>query len=352
MNISYPTINIDNKGSFYITFYINKTRHRLYSSKKIGGNIHPNKFKGDKRINMANLLAAEVFTHFNKGGKFTENGKKKTLTQINYLAAALENKKRQNYSKHYIKLLDRIYSGIEQKSDGKIITSKHVNSYLQQYTNPTSFNTVKKHLNALLEGAYAAGMTPRINYDNKSKKTLAKLHKPFDNLTVVLDELEGYNFNLYLCCLLTYGCLLRPHREIRLLTWGDFSESMSFINLSGYQNKSGRNRIVPVPNYIRKYLKGGLNKANIFSNSLKPFNEDYFKSLWTKYKTQSKLIQPYQTLYSFRHTGAINLFKKTGSIIKLQKALGHSSINVSLTYLRGLQISELSEADMPSVSEC
>jgi len=29
--------------------------------------------------------------------------------------------------------------------------------------------------------------------------------------------------------------------------------------------------------------------------------------------------------------------------------MGHSSINVSLTYLRGLEIAELKEADMPRV---
>jgi len=30
--------------------------------------------------------------------------------------------------------------------------------------------------------------------------------------------------------------------------------------------------------------------------------------------------------------------------------MGHSSINVSLTYLRGLEIAELKEVDMPMVS--
>ena len=29
--------------------------------------------------------------------------------------------------------------------------------------------------------------------------------------------------------------------------------------------------------------------------------------------------------------------------------MGHSSINVSLTYLRGLEVSELKEEDMPKV---
>jgi integrase len=56
------------------------------------------------------------------------------------------------------------------------------------------------------------------------------------------------------------------------------------------------------------------------------------------------------TLYSFRHSGAIEIFKRTGSLTKLQKAMGHSSLNVSLTYLRGLEIVELKEEDMPIFS--
>jgi hypothetical protein len=49
------------------------------------------------------------------------------------------------------------------------------------------------------------------------------------------------------------------------------------------------------------------------------------------------------------HSGAIDIFKRTGSITKLQKAMGHSSINVSLTYLRGLEVAELKEEDMPGL---
>ena len=64
---------------------------------------------------------------------------------------------------------------------------------------------------------------------------------------------------------------------------------------------------------------------------------------------QSNLIEQGQTLYLFRHTGAIEIYKRTGSITKLQKAMGHSSINVSLTHLRGLEIPELTEVDMSVV---
>ena len=183
----------------------------------------------------------------------------------------------------------------------------------------------------------------------KSKKAKASLHKPITNVKLLLNEIKDYNRNLSLCCLLTYGCLLRPHREIRELTWGDFTSELSYIKLSGGRNKSGRNRIVPVPSYIREIIVRGESSNNIFTSSTKPPNPDYFKTLWSRFKKVSKLIGQDQTLYSFRHSGAIDIFKRTGSITKLQKAMGHSSINVSLTYLRGLEIPELTEDDMPVV---
>jgi integrase len=148
---------------------------------------------------------------------------------------------------------------------------------------------------------------------------------------------------------MTYGCLLRPHREIRELTWGDFSDDLKHINLSGHRNKSGRNRIVPVPTYIREILVKGEPNNNIFSNKPNPLNQDYFKTLWSRFKRQSNTLEQGQTLYSFRHSGAIEIFKRTGSLTKLQKAMGHSSLNVSLTYLRGLEVAELKEEDMPMV---
>ena len=113
--------------------------------------------------------------------------------------------------------------------------------------------------------------------------------------------------------------------------------------------KIEKNRIVPVPIYIRELLVKGQPHHNIFTNTIRPLNEVYFKTLWSRFKRVSKLLEQDQILYSFRHSGAIEIFKRTGSITKLQKAMGHSSINVSLTYLRGLEIAELKEADMPIV---
>ena len=86
----------------------------------------------------------------------------------------------------------------------------------------------------------------------------------------------------------------------------------------------------------------------MFSNATQSYNKGYFSLLWRRFKRLNPVIGSI-TIYSFRHSGAIEIFKRTGSITKLQKAMGHSSINVSLTYLRGLEIPDLKEEDMPVV---
>ena len=229
------------------------------------------------------------------------------------------------------------------------MTSKEVLSLLDTYSSNTSKNTVIRHLKALVSEAISLGMTSNPLDGIKSSKSKAKLHKPIANVGALLEEIRLYNYDLFKCCLLTYGCLLRPHQEIRLLTWGDFSDDLSYIHLSGSRNKSGKNRSVPVSQQIRCHLTKGESRHNIFSGSQKPYNESYFKGIWKRFKSISKLLEQDQTLYSFRHSGAIDIFKRTSSLTKLQKAMGHSSLAVSLTYLRGLEVSELKESDMPLI---
>jgi integrase len=217
-----------------------------------------------------------------------------------------------------------------------------------KYNNSTSFNTIRRHLNVLVNHLYDNGF-PIEKSSLKPRKQTEKLHKPIPNIAEVLQLLKDYNYNLYLCCLFTYGCLLRPHREVRLLKWQDFGEDLSYVSVDGSRVKSKRNRVMPVPDYIRKELVRGSANDNIFSNTPIEFNEDYFKTLWSRFKKKCPEIGKHTTIYSFRHSGAIEIFKRTGSLHKLQRAMGHSSLNVSLTYLRGLEVAELKVEDMPMV---
>jgi integrase len=88
---------------------------------------------------------------------------------------------------------------------------------------------------------------------------------------------------------------------------------------------------------------------NLLSQSIKPFNRDYLSVLWGRYKKQTTVLRAGVTLYSFRHTGAIKVFEKTGSLLKLQQVMGHSDMKVSLTYLRGLEVKQLDVEDLPEL---
>ena len=349
MSVKYPKIKSDNKQRYYVVFYQNSKRYRLFNGKKINCNLYPNSYPISKRYERAQLLAAEVFKFMTSGLSVEEPIKAYNKSGAVYLSMALDAKLCGDYSDKYKEMLRFVYNGFVPYLQGENITSKDIKSYLSQYLSGVSYNTLKRHLNVLINEARSLGMSSNPMEGFKAKKTKAKLHKPYKEIGAILSELKPYNHNLYLCCLLTYGCLLRPHREIRELKWSDFSDDLSYIHLSGQRNKSGRNRIVPVPTYIRDILVKGEPHHNIFSGKRQPLNQDYFKTIWGRFKRVSKLLEQDQTLYSFRHSGAIEIFKRTGSLTKLQKAMGHSSINVSLTYLRGLEVAELTESDMPMV---
>jgi len=353
MKVMYPKVKVDSKSRTYVEFYQNNKRYRFFNGSKINSEIHPNTYPISKRIEIGNLLASEVYQFLISGLTLEQlkvsNLIKPNMTDKDYLTVALNNKLKENYTKKYKEMLQFIFNKLIKELKESPIQPLHIERVLDKYNSESSYNTYRLRLCSLINEARKIGMTSNPMQGIKSKRANAQMHKPFSNINKILEDIKAYNKQLYLCCLMTYGCLLRPHREIRELTWSDFSDDLKYIHLSGNRNKSGRNRIVPVPTYVRVILLKGEPYHNIFSGTPQPLNQDYFKTLWSRFKRQSNTLEQGQTLYSFRHSGAIEIFKRTGSITKLQKAMGHSSINVSLTYLRGLELPELKEEDMPMV---
>lgn len=353
MSIAYPQVYKDSKNRVFVSFYINNKRYRLYNGKRIGSTISPNTFPMNQRYSIGNLLAAEVYKHISTGGEIKPLHiyKKNTinLSDADIINQVLEEKLNQDLSNSYKNTLKFIGRNFIEIIGNQKVHQDHVKKMLGNYQSNTSYNTVKKHLAVLLNEADKLGLSSNPITLFKAKKSKAILNKPFENVEEILDDIFNFNRKLHLCCLLTYGCLLRPHREIRELKWSDFSSDLSQISLSGSRNKSGKNRIVPVPKFVVENLDKREIHHNIFSNQTSPYNPCYFKTLWTKYKKESKLLDDNQTLYSFRHTGAVNVFRKTESLIKLKQVMGHSSIAVTITYLRGLGVVELNEDDMPSI---
>jgi integrase len=102
-------------------------------------------------------------------------------------------------------------------------------------------------------------------------------------------------------------------------------------------------RVVYVPDYVKHELEQLLTSLkstdNIFSKDFQPYNEAYFNTAWTRaWKKMHELgiVEKSHTIYSFRHTAAVDVYRRTKDVNLLKSLLGHSSILVTLKYLRGL----------------
>lgn len=135
----------------------------------------------------------------------------------------------QGISRHYKNQLKYSLSVLAKNCINGKVGRSSIGKTLGYFTNPTSYNTVRRGLVVLFNTANQMGWDKNPIKGFKNRRAQAKLNKPIENVSVLLNEIKAYNKNLYLCCLLTYGCLLRPHREIRGLTWGDFSDDLSTI---------------------------------------------------------------------------------------------------------------------------
>lgn len=352
MEFIAPKITKDQKGNYSLVFYVQGKRFRVANGKRFGLNINPNKVEPDQRLIKAQELQFRIHQALQEGWgqqPHSEMSFRQAALQFN-----LSNSVKPTYKEAFNRTLDRLHNFLKDKAMGNLKLSQvrpaHCLQFLQSKPiTPASFNNERKHLSSLLSHYLVPLQLPNPMRGIKPLKEAPTLHKPFEDVGAVLDDIKAYNQNLFTCCLLTYGCLLRPHQEIRQLQWGDFSADLTHISLEGKRNKSGRHRIVPVPSYVRNYLKVGPTEVNIFSGVEAPFNEDYFKTLWGKYKRLSTLLGPQQTLYSFRHSGAIEIYKRTGSLQVLQQAMGHASLAVTLGYLRNLDLPVLTQDMMPSL---
>ena len=136
--------------------------------------------------------------------------------------------------------------------------------------------------------------------------------------------------------------MLRPHAEVRRLKGGHFRNYYSEIVLDGIENKSRRVRVVHVPEFVQEAISGRLpllDNQNLFSLSEKEFNYGYFNTIWDRLKPDMiklGLLKKNQTIYSFRHTAAIQIYKKSKDVSIVQELMGHSTMIVTLTYLRSL----------------
>lgn len=224
----------------------------------------------------------------------------------------------------------------EKQQPASKLSANRISEFLMQFASSNgNYMNKRKTLNVLL---------PATTSSTKAKRTTETLHAIYtkEQLNQVLNFLKEHYPRLHLLALLCYGCLLRPHEEARLLQKRHFIDGQ--IVLAGFENKGKKVRVVHIPNYVHEELEPYLQKCTLDSSYLFTgtdwlLNNYYFNTQWGRAKEKMlslKLLHAKQTLYSFRHTAAVNVYRKTKDVYVVQKILGHGSVMVTLKYLRGL----------------
>ncbi|MCF8452098.1 MAG: tyrosine-type recombinase/integrase [Pedobacter sp.] len=359
--IRIVTSNDLNKRS-YVTFYYKGKRVREYNGNNIGIDLKPNYAKTIReRSKLLKQLEHEIIKVLEQdmyplstGAEFISEAVDKIPTTLSLLKNALDKKLNSSLSKFYKRNMKYIHDNLvsfltDQELQGPIISlkTKRIEEFLSRYkTSGTYYMNKRRDLTVLFSSISKEIEQPLLIIKNTDRmKSQARLHQIYrkEQLQPILEYLKVNNPNLYLCCLITYGCFLRPHEEIRKLCFSHIKKDFTEIHLSGAENKGRKVRVVSIPLYVRQVLKERWTEQpqefNIFTNSTKPFNDAYFNTQWKRcwdkmYKLN--LVETNQTLYSFRHTAAVNVYHKTKDVHILQQLLGHSDMIVTLKYLRGL----------------
>jgi len=355
-----PRVTKKNPTEYLISFWYDNKRFRFSNGQPIDLDVSPNISPLKDRLRQAEVLCSGYTMAIRDGWR--PSVFKEQVVPIDAIAQnTLKRKCSLEFSSSYKKDLiytERLWSEFIQSKrlankPIKELKVDMVRDFIYDYApSPSSMANLKRNISALLKDELESNGIV-LNFSRiKLPKAPQQLHKPIADISALLSDIKAFNDTLYLCCLMTYTMLLRPHREVRCLIFSDFNNDFSQVSLSGSKVKSKRNRIVPVPGVVRDELRRrftGNRNTNVFTLKEEDYNRDYFKTLWSRYKGQSHLLEQDQTLYSFRHTGAIKVFEKTGSLLKLQQVMGHSDMKVSLTYLRGLEVKQLDVEDLPEL---
>jgi integrase len=359
----------------YVEFYLDGKRIREYTGRSINLEIEPNSEKEPERrlellyelkISLAKYIAANNYpakkipTLPITKEEDVPKPAEEFYTIEKTLKMALDGKHNMHLSRKYKEDLKVVHdqfvnflSKEELKMKYEAISVMKIEEFLSQFSSSGTYYMKKRSDLSILFSAGAKLIGSRsIARNSHTERSKAKLHKAYEKpkMRKLLSALKQYSPELHLCCLFTYGCWLRPHVEVLSLTKRQFKNNYTEVHLSGSENKGGSVRIVYVPEYVQEViipiLEGLEMEMNIFSRSIEVLNRFYFTTKWKRLRKvliAKQLIEDGQTIYSFRHTAAVEIYKRTKDIYLLQRLMGHSSIGVTQKYLRSLGVVNIEE---------
>ena len=165
--------------------------------------------------------------------------------------------------------------------------------------------------------------TPSFMTLKEARKLLDSIHDPVFHDIVHLSILTGFRLG-----------------EVLSLNWSQVDLKNGLITLTnsnGFVTKSGRIRVIPLPEMAKRLLnvlgkRRSGNSELVFANRWgKRYSNSYVSRSFKKYVRAAGLPESLH-FHSTRHTYASWLIQRGVSLYEIQKLLGHSSLAVSQMY--------------------
>lgn len=210
----------------------------------------------------------------------------------------------------------------------------------------TANNTVE-HLNTLYSHLAERKVLPPTPFKIKKLKeevTSKNIAFTDKDRECVEKHLMQHEPELYLFTRFIYYAFIRPG-ELHQITLADVRLFERYIIIRGTISKNGKTETVQIiPPLFSELLKISINDEKqfyyLFGKGLVPSR--YVSAKEVAFRRHQKvlktlgLLESGYTLYSWKHTGAVNAYRAGVGVKELQKLLRHSSVSITDIYLKSL----------------
>ncbi len=232
--------------------------------------------------------------------------------------------------------------------------------------NHTSRRTVKKYEQLLHTFFDFLLKTKKVIGENPVKE-IPKLGEKRDEAArpiperdrrILIEYMSEHDPQLLLVCQLEYYCAIRPN-ECRQIRIRDINLETATITVRQDISKNGLTETVCIPRQLMEQLEeDGIEKYPsewfLFSSEGMPgknmLGKNTFRYRFDRIRDKLELSKRYK-LYSFKHTGGINLVNAGVNTWELQRHFRHKSVDTTEKYIRrnfGMQ-SKLIREDFPDM---
>lgn len=164
----------------------------------------------------------------------------------------------------------------------------------------------------------------------------------------LLTHLEKTNPKLFLHCLFIYFTGIRPRTELVRIKAGDIFWEKKKVQVSGAFSKNHKTQFVGLCKEFLPYIepiKKLPPSQYIFHqryDKCKPAGHNTYGEWFREVLDQFGYSDEYQ-LYSWKHTGAVEVYQATKDIVALQQWARHADIRTTQLYIRQLGVEDFSD---------